>query len=276
MLPSTLTSSDRASPLGPEPGAAHADADRGPEGPECLHVGIIMDGNGRWARRRGLPRSAGHRAGVPAVRRTVAAAPRHGIRVLTLYAFSSDNWRRPPLEVAHLMRLLRTHLRTEAERCADEGVRVSVIGRRDRIPAALVAEIEAAEARTRAGRTLHLQLAVDYSSRDAMLRAAQRVRDEGATAPPCLERFASLVSREVHAKERIPDVDLVIRTGGEQRLSDFLLWESAYAELVFLPCPWPDFDEDQLAAAMEQFGRRERRYGGLQAERIRSAGEGQA
>jgi undecaprenyl diphosphate synthase len=266
MLQSTFGRPDGTSRSAPDPRRAHADGKGGPEKPPGLHVGIILDGNGRWARRRGLPRSAGHRAGIPAVRRTVAAAPRHGIGMLTLYAFSSDNWGRPPREVAHLMRLFRTHLRSEADRCADEGVRVSVIGRRDRLPGTLLIEIDAIEARTRAGRTLHLQLAVDYSSRDAILKAAGDAMKCGGSAPS-RERLGLLISRGVHAGEPIPDVDLVIRTGGEQRLSDFLLWESAYAELVFTPCLWPDFDEAQLTSALEQFGGRERRYGGLPAER---------
>jgi len=247
-------------------------APSGSEGSRGLHVGIIMDGNGRWAQQRGLPRSAGHRAGVPAVRRTVAAAPRHGIGMLTLYAFSSDNWRRPPREVAHLMRLFRAHLRSEADRCAEQGVRVTVIGRRDRLPPVLVTEMEAAESRTRDGQTLHLQLAVDYSSRDAILRAASDALEVGELNPS-RERLGHLISGGVHASGPIPDVDLVLRTGGEQRLSDFLLWESAYAELVFTPCLWPDFDEAHLAAAMAQFRERKRRYGGLPAERTRSAGE---
>jgi len=275
MLQSTLISSIPAWASTPESGQRHGPVRGGPERPGDLHVGIIMDGNGRWAQRHGRPRSAGHRAGVPAVQRTVTAAPRHGIGTLTLYAFSSDNWRRPPLEVAHLMRLFRSHLRAEADRCADQGVRVSVIGRRDRLPAPLVAEIEAAEARTRGGCTLHLQLAVDYSSRDAILRAASDAMGSGESNPS-RERLGHLISRGVHATGPIPDVDLVIRTGGEQRLSDFLLWESAYAELHFTPCLWPDFDEVALAAAMTRFRERERRYGGLPAEGKSTPSAGEA
>ena len=257
----------------PGAGQRHGTGPGGPRHAGDLHVGIIMDGNGRWAQRRGLPRSAGHRAGIPAVQRSVTAAPRHGIGTLTLYAFSSDNWRRPPLEVAHLIRLFRSHLRSEADRCSDQGVRISVIGRRDRLPAPLVAEIEAAEARTRGGGTLHLQLAVDYSSRDAILKAASHAMGSGES-DPSRESLGHLISRGVHATGTIPDVDLVIRTGGEQRLSDFLLWESAYAELYFTPCLWPDFDEVELAAAMSRFQERERRFGGVPTERTQSAGEG--
>lgn len=243
-----------------------------------LHVGIIMDGNGRWARQRGLPRTAGHRAGVPAVRSTVEAAPGLGIGVLTLFAFSQDNWSRPPLEVKQLMRLFRAYLRSEADRCAEEGVRVSVIGRRDRLSPALRAGIEAAEATTREGRGLLLQLAIDYSARDAILRAATvaSAAGDGSAdgAVPTREEFRHLLACALHASGPIPDLDLVIRTGGEARLSDFLLWESAYAELFFSPCLWPDFDGERLAEVMAQFALRERRFGGVPAERVRSAGEG--
>ena len=201
-----------------------------------LHVAIIMDGNGRWGTRRGLPRAAGHRAGAEAVRHTVTAAPELGIGALTLYAFSADNWTRPPTEVAVLMRLFARYLRTEAPRLAGRGVRLTVIGRRDRLPAPLVSAIAAAEQATVDGSALHLRIAVDYSAR-AALRA-------GAL---------------------LPDVDLLIRTGGEQRLSDFLLWECAYAELWFTDCMWPDFTAADLAAALREFRSRERRFGALPA-----------
>jgi undecaprenyl diphosphate synthase len=199
-----------------------------------LHVAIIMDGNGRWAGRRGLPRSAGHRAGAQTVRRIVEAAPGAGVRALTLYAFSSDNWKRPPAEVATLMRLFAHHLRRETPRLAAQDVRLSVVGRRDRLPVLLTSEIERAEAATAGGGNLDLRLAVDYSGREAIR--------------------SGLV---------LPDVDLLVRTGGEQRLSDFLLWECAYAELVFVPTLWPDFDARDLAAALADFHARERRFGGL-------------
>lgn len=229
------------------------------EARHLLHAAIIMDGNGRWAEQRGLPRVAGHRAGVETVRRIVSAAPEMGIGTLTLYAFSSDNWRRPPLEVGNLMLLLRTHLRSEADRLVKEGVRVSVIGRRDRLAPALIEEIRRVETRTRAGTRLHLQLAVDYSARDAILEAARTSVHEPAISR---EMFAARIAGALHLDTAIPDVDLVIRTGGEQRLSDFLLWECAYAELVFTPRFWPDFDEADLAAAMHEFAGRERRFGG--------------
>jgi undecaprenyl diphosphate synthase len=205
-----------------------------------LHVAIIMDGNGRWAEHRGWPREAGHRAGADAVRRVVEAAPKLGIRTLTLYAFSSDNWKRPAREVAALMRLFRIYLARETGRCAENGIRVSVIGRRDRLPPLLVPLIEEAERRTAAGANLHLRLAVDYSSREAIRRAAAR------------RKFTDLL-----------DVDLLIRSGGEQRLSDFLLWECAYAELYFTPRMWPDFTAADLEAALQDYHRRQRRFGAV-------------
>lgn len=194
-----------------------------------------MDGNGRWAERRGLPRTAGHRAGARAVRRVVEAAARHpAIAALTLYAFSADNWRRPADEVAALMRLFERHLRLESPRCAANGVRLRVVGRRDRLDARLRAAIDTAEMATRGGTHLHLRIAVDYSAREA-----------------------------ITARRLLPDVDLLIRTGGERRLSDFLLWESAYAELVFLDQLWPEFTAADLAAALREFHGRERRFGGV-------------
>ena len=215
-----------------------------------VHAAIIMDGNGRWASARGLPRLAGHKAGAEALRRTVESAPDLGIGVLTVYAFSSDNWRRPRPEVAALMKLFHTYLRREQARCIDNGVRVSVIGRRDRLPRLLLPVIEECESATASGTRLHLRLAVDYSSRDAIIAAAHALKNKA--------------NRETVAKALGgPDVDLLIRTGGEQRLSDFLLWECAYAELVFTPVMWPDFDAADLAAAMGEFRSRERRFGAL-------------
>jgi len=225
--------------------------------PAGLSVAIIMDGNGRWAARRGLPRVVGHRAGVVAVRRTVEHARRLGIRQLTLYAFSSDNWRRPPLEVESIFWLLRTYLRIEAEKLRQSGVRVEVIGRRDRIPDALLREIKHAEATTAACKNLNLRIAIDYSSRMSIADLACRLLAQRDTPEP---------NQIVQAlTEEIGDLDLLIRTGGEQRLSDFLLWESAYAELHFTDRMWPDFDGTDLEAALSDFRRRERRYGGLPA-----------
>jgi undecaprenyl diphosphate synthase len=218
-----------------------------------------MDGNGRWATRQGRPRSEGHRAGAQAVRRAVEAAPGLGIGTLTLYAFSADNWNRPALEVRTLMRLFREYLRVETPRCVRQGVRLEVIGRRDRFDSALRGRIERAERATAAGRRLLLRIALDYSGRDAILRAAQCLRPD---TPVGREAFGRLVAIVDHGSP-VPEVDLLIRTGGERRLSDFLLWEAAYAELLFLDGLWPDFAEDDLAAAMREFGTRERRFGGL-------------
>jgi undecaprenyl diphosphate synthase len=229
---------------------------RNPEG--GLHAAIIMDGNGRWATARGLQRTAGHRAGADAVRRTVEAAPRLGVRTLTLYAFSSDNWQRPPGEVGELMRLFRVYLFRETANCVKHGVRLSMIGRRDRLARVLRAAVEAAEAATAGGDALHVRLAVDYSSRDAILRAASLLRDR---AHASREEFAALLAEAINERGAVPDVDLLIRTGGEQRLSDFLLWECAYAELYFTKRLWPDFDADELAAAVAEFHRRDRRFG---------------
>jgi undecaprenyl diphosphate synthase len=224
-----------------------------------LHVGIIMDGNGRWAVSRGLPRVAGHRAGVEAVRRIVEAAPDAGIGILTLFAFSSDNWRRPAGEVDALMRLLRMYLDREAARCIEQGVRVEMIGRRDRLDPTLCAAIAAAETSTAQGSRLHLRIAVDYSGRDAILAAARAVKE---------------LSRDALGRALGPPVDLLIRTGGERRLSDFLLWECAYAELVFCRTMWPDFSPCDLAVAVREFRGRERRFGAVPpppAARLREA-----
>ena len=224
-----------------------------------LHVAIIMDGNGRWAVNRGRPRTAGHLAGADAVRRTVEAAPGLGIGTLTLFAFSSDNWQRPDREVRALMGLFRRYLGTEATRCAANGIRLSVIGRRDRLPEVLVRAIEDAEAKTAGGRNLWLRIAVDYSGRDAILRAAERWHGAAVTEPS-REAFSQLLADSPQAGPA-PDVDLLIRTGGEKRLSDFLLWECAYAELVFTDRMWPDFGAADLAEAVREFQGRERRFG---------------
>lgn len=229
---------------------------------EGLHVAIIMDGNGRWALRRGLPRVAGHRAGVLAVRRVVECALDLGVARLTLYAFSSDNWSRPRSEVQSIFWLLRAFLRLEAERLRQRGVRLHVIGRRDRLAKAVLREIDRAESMTVAGSCLHLCVAIDYSSRDAITRAAVGVTasllNEGS---PSTDLLRPLLTRALGAEGG--EVDLLIRTGGEKRLSDFLLWESAYAELLFTDRMWPEFDETDLAAALDEFNRRERRFGAV-------------
>jgi len=226
----------------------------------ALHVGIIMDGNGRWAIRGGHSRSTGHREGARVVRRIVEAAPGLGIGVLTLYAFSADNWRRPPTEVAVLMRLFREYLRVETGRCIENGVRLEIIGRRDRIDHRLRRRIDATERATAGGTRLLMRVALDYSSRDAILRAAQCLRPDTV---PTRDSFTRLLAIVDHGSPA-PELDLLIRTGGERRLSDFLLWEAAYAELLFVERMWPDFSAEDLAAAVREFETRERRYGGLQ------------
>jgi undecaprenyl diphosphate synthase len=224
-----------------------------------MHVAIIMDGNGRWATARKLPRSAGHTTGVRTARNIVESAVRAGIGTLTLYAFSSDNWSRPRPEVIALMRLFRRSLLVESKRCLENGVRLSIVGRRDRLPASLRQTIIQAESMTATGKNLHLRVAVDYSSRDAILRAAAKARD--ISTPLTRERFAQLLADVDHDPAPVRDVDLLIRTGGEQRLSDFLLWECAYAELVFSATMWPDFEERDLLNAIGEFEARERRFG---------------
>jgi undecaprenyl diphosphate synthase len=228
-----------------------------------LHVAIIMDGNGRWAQALGRRREWGHRRGAEAVRRVVEAAPGLGIGTLTLYAFSADNWHRPAREVRLLMRLFERYLRKESAELARNGVALRAVGRRDRLGPGLVAEIERAEAETAGGRRLGLRLAVDYSSRQMLTSALRRLAlSPGAAegAPGGLD-VSALLGEAMHAEGPSPDVDLLIRTGGERRLSDFLLWECAYAELLFTPVMWPDFDASHLAAALADFRARERRFG---------------
>jgi len=227
-----------------------------------FHLGIIMDGNGRWATRRGLPRAAGHRAGVAAVRRAVERSPELGIRVLTLSAFSSDNWARPAQEVQSIFWIIRAFLRLECERLCKQGVRLEVIGRRDRIPKPLLREIENTELATASGQSLRLRIAIDYSARTAIAHAASAAasapqRDEALTA----DRMRVFLSHALTSD--CGEVDLLIRTGGERRLSDFLLWESAYAELAFTDRMWPDFDGQDLETAVNDFKHRERRFGAV-------------
>ena len=227
-----------------------------------LHVALIMDGNGRWATRRGLPRVAGHRAGVRTVRRVVEHAPDLGIDRLTLYAFSCDNWSRPASEVESIFWLLRAYLRLETDRLRQRGARLEIIGRRDRLSQSVLDDIEQAESRTAAGQRLQLRVAVDYSSRDAISRAvASATKAFTQDPPPNPDQLRSLLAHSLARDSG--EVDLLIRTGGEKRLSDFLLWESAYAELLFTDCMWPDFDASDLEAALTEFRGRERRFGGL-------------
>ena len=227
-------------------------------GPLPRHVAVIMDGTGRWATQRGLPRAVGHRAGARAVRRIVESARRGGIATLTLFAFSSDNWRRPEAEVAALMRLFERYLAREARRCVENGIRLRVIGRRDRLGLPLVHAITAAETLTSNGQAMELRLAVDYSGRDAILEAVALLPPG---MPPTRQDLLDALGRAGCGGP--PEVDLLVRTGGEHRISDFLLWESAYAEVWFTDRLWPDVADADLAEALAWFSRRERRFGGL-------------
>jgi undecaprenyl diphosphate synthase len=229
-----------------------------------LHVAIIMDGSGRWARERGLGRSEGHRAGVEAVRRVIAAAPGLGVSTLTLHSFSSGNWQRPTDEVASLFGIFEDFLFAEPTLWIGSGVRLSVIGRRDRLPASLLQTIQYAESATSGCSRLHLRLAIDYSARHAILDAAQRLNAENSTDPDARKaQFEYLLAGA--EGEAVPEVDLLVRTGGEQRLSDFMLWECAYAELYFTSVLWPDFAGDDLDRAVREFHSRERRFGAVPA-----------
>lgn len=232
-----------------------------PAGP--THVAIIMDGNGRWATSRGLPRTAGHRRGMEAVRETVKGALDLGISYLTLYGFSSENWSRPQDEVRDLMGLLRFYLRREISDLSRRGVRVRFIGDRERLSADLVRLIEESEERTRHNVRLTLIIALSYGGRGEIVQAARSIARRvaaGEIEPEAVDE--RMLSGALHTHD-VPDPDLVVRTSGEQRLSNFLLWQSAYAELVFVPCLWPDFDREQLRDAILEFRRRERRYGAV-------------
>jgi undecaprenyl diphosphate synthase len=224
-----------------------------------MHVAIIMDGNGRWAGRRGLPRTAGHIEGARTVRRIVEAAAAARVGTLTLYAFSSDNWGRPAREVGALLKLFRRYLLTETERCVEQQIRLNIIGRRDRLGPELLRAVEHGERQTAQCSGMHLRMAVDYSARHSILQAAAstaRDTDDGNE----FERFRTRLNAANHSAPA-PDVDLMIRTGGDQRLSDFLLWECAYAELYFTDCHWPDFVAADLERALADFSHRQRRYG---------------
>ncbi|MGE0499883.1 MAG: isoprenyl transferase [Rhizobiaceae bacterium] len=232
------------------------------------HVAIIMDGNGRWAKARGLPRIAGHRAGVEALRQTVRAAGELGIAWLTVYAFSSENWSRPKAEVTDLMGLLRLFIRRDLAELHQNGVRVRVIGERSGLEPDIASLLEEAENLTRSNENLNLVIAFNYGSRDEIARAARRIAieasagrlDAGSITPELIAGYLDTTG--------IPDPDLVIRTSGELRLSNFLLWQAAYSELVFLSCYWPDFGRADLAAALDAFASRERRFGGIPARDV--------
>lgn len=229
------------------------------------HVAIIMDGNGRWAKARGLPRVAGHRAGVEALRRTVRAASDLGIDVLTVYAFSSENWSRPRSEISDLFGLLRLFIRRDLAELHQSGVRVRTIGERRNLQPDIRSLLEEAENLTARNTAMTLVIAFNYGSRDEIVRAARRMVEaaaDGRLRPD--DVTAELVSTMLDTAD-IADPDLVIRTSGEMRLSNFLLWQAAYSEFVFLPCYWPDFGRDQLLEALRQYGERERRFGGVTA-----------
>jgi undecaprenyl diphosphate synthase len=221
------------------------------------HVAIIMDGNGRWAAARGLPRVVGHREGVKAVRRTIEAAIAQGVKYLTLFAFSSENWRRPVAEVTDLTGLLRQYLRSELNELHEKGVRLRVIGERDRFGPNLSSELAEAEAKTIRNEKLTLVMALSYGGRADIVEAAKRAIAAGIDPAELTEQtFAALL-----ATDGIPDPDLLIRTSGEERISNFLLWQTAYAELFFTDLLWPDFGPETFAEAMQEFARRERRFG---------------
>jgi len=228
-----------------------------------MHIAMIMDGNGRWASRRLLPRTAGHRAGAKAVDAIVAEAARRDVGTLTLYAFSADNWNRPAAEVSGLFRLLRRYLLTQTHRCLEQSIRINVIGRRDRLDPGLLQSIERSERATAHCEGMHLRIAIDYSAQHSLLEACRRLQSEGGDIDKShfLERLAAVD----HAVVPAPAVDLLIRTGGEKRLSDFLLWECAYAELHFVDCLWPDFDVAAFDLALVEYARRDRRFGRITA-----------
>jgi undecaprenyl diphosphate synthase len=228
-----------------------------------MHVAIIMDGNGRWATRRGLPRTAGHIEGAKTVRTAVEVAARAGIDTLTLYAFSAANWSRPAAEIQALMRLFGQYLFTETRRCVEQSIRINVIGRRDRLSESLLRSIEQSERLSAAGNGMHLRIAVDYSSQYSIVEAARRA---GNLADLDQDEFRRLLLEVDHSLYPAGEVDLLIRTGNERRLSDFLLWECAYAELHFADCAWPDFDEEQFQRALDDYAGRQRRFGGLRRD----------
>ena len=226
-----------------------------------MHIAIIMDGNGRWATQRGLPRTAGHIEGAKSVRAVVEMAARAHVNTLTLYAFSAANWSRPSAEISALMRLFGQYLFTETRRCVEQCIRISVIGRRDRLSENLVRSIEQSERSSAGGTGLHLRIALDYSSQHSIVEAAKR-----APADAGVEDFQRLLHEVDHSSLASEPVDLLIRTGKEQRLSDFLLWECAFAELHFSDCFWPEFDDQRFQSALDDYHGRERRFGSVTAQ----------
>jgi undecaprenyl diphosphate synthase len=251
--------------------AAAATADLGPErldagasfGSTPVHVGIIMDGNGRWAFAHGMPRGEGHRRGVEALRRSVRFAARRGIRFLTLFSFSSENWSRPDEEIQGLFNLVRIFIRNDLAELDGNGVRVRVIGERHTLPSDILGLIEEAERLTFGNDGLQLIVAFNYGARDEIVRAARRLADRVAEGRLTSAAIDQKAFEQALDTDGIPDPDLIVRTSGEQRISNFLLWQAAYAELIFLPVLWPDFGDDEFEQALSEFASRERRYGGV-------------
>lgn len=235
-------------------------ADEDASRPVPRHVAIIMDGNGRWAKARGRPRAFGHRAGVEAVRRVVRAAADAGVDTLTLFSFSTENWRRPVEEVDALFDLLRRYVNADLDKLDAEGVRIRMIGGREKLSSDLRAIIDRAESRTADNTAFNLVIAFNYGGRDEILRAAQRAAEAGVLGSLTLEGFSDQLDTAA-----LPDPDLVIRTSGEHRISNFLLWQAAYAELYFTDVLWPDFGADEFGAALSEYARRERRYGAVKS-----------
>jgi len=236
-----------------------------------MHIAIIMDGNGRWASHRNLPRTAGHRAGAKAVSAVVEAAARNGVGTLTLYAFSAANWNRPALEVNALFTLLRCHLLIQTRQCLEQSIRINVVGRRDRLSSELRAAIEHSERATAHCSRMRLRIAVDYSAQYSLIETCRRLRSESN-----IDRlqFVECLAAVDHSTAPVAEVDLLIRTGGEKRLSDFLLWECAYAELHFVDCLWPDFDASAFTQALDEYGRRDRRFGRIEEPKAVSSRHG--
>jgi undecaprenyl diphosphate synthase len=251
----------------PQKGASTSEA-----APSGLHVAIVMDGNGRWAKRRGLPRTFGHQQGVEAIRRTVRAAPQLGVACLTLYAFSTENWRRPAGEVSEVMRLMKRYVNSDLDQLAREGVRIRILGRRAGLSPDVAEIVERAEAKTAHNDAFQLQVAFNYGGRADIVDAAKALMAAAARGEAAPEDLDETAFEAQLSTGRAPPLDLLIRTSGEQRLSNFLLWEAAYAEFVFQDVLWPDYGGEHLRAAIEAFQKRERRYGGAVAGGVIAAG----
>lgn len=227
------------------------------------HIAIIMDGNGRWAEKRGLPRTAGHKAGAETLKKIIAYVQKKGIEVITLYAFSSENWKRPPAEVQTLMNLFRTYLKNDVNELMKKGIRVSFIGEREKFDADLVEQMNRLERQTADFKGFHVVLALSYGARNDIINAARQLAAKAARGQLKPQEIdESFFSAHLSTAD-LPAPDFIIRTGGEERLSNFLLWEAAYAELYFTPVFWPDFNEEELDKALESYAKRERRFGGL-------------